>query len=97
MGVPFIALAGRTHVARVGVSLLTRIGLERLVARDEEEYVALAVHLCGDREALAGLRCGMRRRLRRSTLMDGGAFTSGLEDAYRKMWDDTGAPQRRLP
>ena len=57
MGVPFIALAGRTHVARVGVSLLTRIGLERLVARDEEEYVALAVQLCGDREALAGLRC----------------------------------------
>ena len=97
MGVPFIALAGRTHVARVGVSLLTRIGLERLVARDEEEYVALAVQLCGDREALAGLRGGMRGRMRRSTLMDGGAFTRGLEDAYRQMWDDTGAPQQHLP
>ena len=45
MGVPFITLAGRTHVERVGVSLLTRIGLEELVARDEEEYVALAVGL----------------------------------------------------
>jgi protein O-GlcNAc transferase len=94
MGVPFVALAGRTHVARVGVSLLTRIGLERLVARDEEEYVALAVQLCGDREALAGLRSGMRRRLRSSTLLDGRAFTRGLEDAYRQMWDDAGAPQR---
>ncbi len=97
MGVPFIALAGRTHVARVGVSLLTRIGLERLVVRDEEEYVALAVQLCGDREALAGLRYGMRRRMQNSTLMDGGAFTRRLEDAYWKMWDDTGEPQRHLP
>ena len=40
MGVPFITLAGRTHVERVGVSLLTQIGLEELVTRDEEEYVA---------------------------------------------------------
>jgi predicted O-linked N-acetylglucosamine transferase (SPINDLY family) len=96
MGVPFIALAGRTHVARVGVSLLTRIGLERLVARDEGEYVALAVQMCGDREALAGLRSGMRRRLRSSTLLDGRAFTRGLEEAYRQMWNDAGTPQRHF-
>lgn len=91
MGVPFIALAGATHVARVGVSLLSRIGLERLVAQDVEEYIAMAVKLAADRPALEGLRSGMRRRMRSSTLMNGAAFTRGLEDAYRKMWADARA------
>jgi protein O-GlcNAc transferase len=87
MGVPFVALAGRNHVARVGVSLLSRIGLERLVARDEDEYAALAIRLAGDREALSSLRAGMRRRLERSTLLDCRGFTRGLEAAYRQMWE----------
>ena len=72
------------------MSLLTRIGLERLVARDGEEYIALAVGLAAHRGELAALRQGMRRRLRGSTLMDGAAFTRGLEDAYRNMWADAG-------
>jgi predicted O-linked N-acetylglucosamine transferase (SPINDLY family) len=88
MGVPFIALAGRTHVARVSVSLLTRLGLERLVAQDVEEYIAMNVRLAADRPALERLRSGMRRRMRGSTLIDGAAYTRGLEDAYRKMWAD---------
>ena len=94
MGIPFVALAGRTHVARVGVSLLTRIGLERLVARDEEEYIALAVGLAADREALTALRSGMRRRMQSSTLVDGRRFTRGLEDAYRTMWARAGSLER---
>jgi protein O-GlcNAc transferase len=97
MGVPFITLAGSTHLSRVGVSLLTRIGLERLVARDVEEYIDMAVRLAADRETLAGLRSGMRRRLRNSTLMDGRGFTRGLEDAYRKMWADAGALHSQIP
>jgi predicted O-linked N-acetylglucosamine transferase (SPINDLY family) len=88
MGVPFITLAGATHVARVGVSLLTRIGLEHLIARDVGEYIAKAVSLAADRPALQRLRSGMRRRMLRTTLMNGAAFTREMEDAYRKMWAD---------
>jgi predicted O-linked N-acetylglucosamine transferase (SPINDLY family) len=93
MGVPFITLAGRTHVERVGVSLLTRIGMEGLVARNEEEYVALAVGWAARRDALADLRAGMRRRMQSSTLMDGRGFTRSLEDAYRAMWARAGTRQ----
>ena len=90
MGVPFVALAGRTHAARVGVSILSRIGLECLVARDESAYAALAIRLAGDREQLATLRAGMRDRLLASTLFDCRRFTRGLEAAYREMWEETG-------
>ena len=92
MGVPFIALAGRTHVARVGVSLLTRIGLERLVARDEEEYVALAVQLCSRPRGAGRLcvpecaaACGVPR------CMDGRGIHPRAGRRVPAMWDDTGA------
>jgi len=90
MGVPFVTLAGGTHASRVGVSLLTRMGLEPLIARTEEEYVDLAVRLAADPGGLAELRAGMRARMLASPLMDGAGFTRDLEAAYLRM---AGAPE----
>ncbi|WP_052293838.1 tetratricopeptide repeat protein [Azospirillum sp. B510] len=86
MGVPVVTLAGRSHVARVGASLLTNVGLEELIASDEAEYIAKAVALAGDPAALAGLRAGMRARLEASPLTDHKGFTRSLEAALRAMW-----------
>jgi predicted O-linked N-acetylglucosamine transferase (SPINDLY family) len=86
MGVPVISLAGNRHAARVGVSLLTRVGLTELIAQSPEEYVKLAVELAGDTERLIRLRAGMRERVRNSPLCDAKTFTHTLEQAYREMW-----------
>ncbi len=48
MGAPVVTLAGKTHVSRVGVSLLTNVGLPELVAHSKEEYVRIAVELARD-------------------------------------------------
>ena len=88
MGVPLITLAGRSHVARVGVSMLSNLGLERLIARDEREYVSLAVALAQDDEELATLRAGLRERMLASPNTDGARLTRFLEAAYAKMWKD---------
>ena len=86
MGVPMIGLLGDRHAARVGASLLTRIGLPDLLARTPEEYVAIAARLAADRERLATLRAGMRDRLRASPLCDATGFARQMENAYRTMW-----------
>ena len=86
MGVPVITLAGRTHVGRVGVSLLSRLGLEALIASSAEAYVVCAVELARDGERLAALRAGLRARMERSELTDIARFTRALEAAYRDMW-----------
>ena len=86
MGVPVVALAGRIHAARVGVSILTGLGLSELVAQIPEEYVQTAVALARDRLRLDAMRKGLRLRLQASTLMDGTGFTRRLENAYRAMW-----------
>lgn len=86
MGVPVISLAGRTHVSRVGVSLLSNVGLADLVAQNPDEYVRLAVKLADDLPRLADLRAGLRSRMQQSALMDGPRFTRAVESAFRDVW-----------
>lgn len=86
MGVPVITLAGETHRSRVGVSLLNQVGLQHLIAKNEDEYVAIACSLASDLGGLADLRKNLRSRMEKSPLMDEAGFTKGIEKAYRAMW-----------
>ncbi len=85
MGVPVVTLAGDRHAARVGLSLLSRVGLDRLAANDEESYIATAVELARDAAALSELRLGLRERMKRSPMMDAPRFARDVEAAYRAM------------
>jgi protein O-GlcNAc transferase len=86
MGVPVVTLAGRTAVSRAGSTILSNIGLERLVARSEAQYIELAAELIHDRNGLAELRRGLRQRLESSPLMDAPQFARDFEAALRKAW-----------
>jgi len=86
MGVPVIALAGDRHAARVGVSLLTRLGLTELIAQTPQDYIEIARRLRQDPRKLSELRHGLRARIQASTLGDAPAFTRELENTYRGLW-----------
>lgn len=86
MGVPVVVLAGRTHVCRVGISLLESVGLSEFVADSPERYVEIAANAASDLARLEGLRAEMRARMARAPLTDAWTFTRSLEDAYRQMW-----------
>jgi predicted O-linked N-acetylglucosamine transferase (SPINDLY family) len=85
MGVPVVALAGRTPVARQGVSLLSNVGLRSLVAASPADYVAVAARLAGDLAQLAAWRSGLRGRMSRCPLMAPERLTRRLEAAYRRL------------
>jgi len=87
MGVPVVALAGSSHVSRVGLSLSTSVGLERFVAETEDQYVSIARENAGDLDALARLRASLREGMRRSPLTDVAGYSRCLEDAYEAMWE----------
>jgi predicted O-linked N-acetylglucosamine transferase (SPINDLY family) len=74
------------HMSRVGASLLTHAGLPDLVAADEAGFVATAAALARDPARRAALRTSLRDRLAASPLTDAGAYTRGLEAAYRSAW-----------
>ncbi len=86
MGVPVVTLAGKTHVSRVGVSLLSNVGLDELISCDEEQFLNIAAGLAQDLPRLAQLRHSLRPRLAASPLMDAVDFVARLERAYRQVW-----------
>ncbi len=86
LGVPVVTLVGDAFVSRVGLSLLSALGLQELAARCEDDFVTLAVGLARDPGRLAALRGSLRQRMRRSALMDGARFAGGLEALYLDAW-----------
>ncbi len=86
MGVPFVTLEGKHFVSRMGVTILTNAGMPELIAKNEDEYVKIAVDLANDRERLKKLRHGLRERVKNSPVMDQQKFAHNMEHAYREMW-----------
>lgn len=85
MGCPVVTRAGKTHVSRVGVSLLTAVGLQEFITDTREAYIEKAVALAGQTDRLEELRAGMRDRMRQSVLMDEKRFVQGFEKALMEM------------
>ncbi|MDQ7787567.1 MAG: tetratricopeptide repeat protein [Thermodesulfovibrionales bacterium] len=88
MGVPVITLAGNTHASRVGVSLLSNVGLPELIAKTEYEYSEIALNLSHDIRKLNLLRNTLRNMMASSPLMDSKKFIQYLEKSYHDIWAD---------
>jgi len=88
MGVPFVTLRGDALHSRAGSNILKYVGLDDLIAETEAEYLEKAVALAHDLPTLRRHRAGLRQRMQSSPLMDGAGFARGMEDAFRRMWED---------
>ena len=86
MGVPVLTLSGERMIERQGVSMLTAVGLEELIANTKDEYVEKAVVLAKDAERRKQLRGSLREQMAASPLCDARGLAQALEEAYRDMW-----------
>jgi protein O-GlcNAc transferase len=87
MGVPVLTLAGKSFIARQGVGLSTNAGLASWIARDHDDYVALAVKHAADLDELALVRKNLRERLANSPIFDNRRFADHFAAAMRDMWN----------
>ena len=85
MGVPVITLSGERHAARVGASILMRLGLPELVASSTNEYINLAERLANEAERLEKMHSSLRGILADSALCDAELFTKEFESALKNM------------
>ena len=60
--------------------------MEHLIAKNEEEYVQLALQLASDVTELSNLRMSLRELMSKSPVCDGPKYALGLESTYRNMW-----------
>ncbi len=88
MGVPYITLAGRPSVGRLGSSILQGLGNPEWIAENEEEYVGKAVKLANDTNRLSEIRAGLRDQMENSPLIDEKGFALKVETAYRNIWQN---------
>ncbi len=86
MGIPYVTLANRPSVGRLGTSILHGLGHPEWVADTEQDYIDKAVQLAQDTAYLSQLRKNLREKLKKSPLMDEIGFARAVEDAYRQMW-----------
>ncbi|GJQ28738.1 MAG: hypothetical protein HBSAPP03_06220 [Phycisphaerae bacterium] len=89
MGVPVVSRVGEVHRARVGLSILSAVGLADLAATTDEAFVETAVGLANDPARRAAWRSagpeGLRARLAASPLGDGPGFARRLEALLRTL------------
>jgi predicted O-linked N-acetylglucosamine transferase (SPINDLY family) len=81
MGVPVVTQLGAHFVSRMGASFMTAAGLQDWVAKDDDAYVAIAVQMASDRQALFKLKQGLRDRLKGLKAWDVVAHTRSFEAA----------------
>ena len=98
MGVPTVSLRGHSIVGRACDTFANNLGLPELVTTTEAEFVAQAVAMVADLDALSRLRQGLRARMQASRLMDGPRFARNMEAAYRAAWQRhcSGAKPERI-
>ncbi|BCL60562.1 hypothetical protein DGMP_12550 [Desulfomarina profundi] len=86
MGIPFITLADRPSVGRLGSTILEGLGHPEWIARDELEYIDITTRLTENLDQLAILRTSLRSEMEKSLLMDEKDFADKVEKAYRQMF-----------
>jgi protein O-GlcNAc transferase len=84
-GVPVLTQWGDDFFSRIGVPVVLPCGLPELIATDWDDYVARALSLTEDAEALDALRRKTRLGFETSPYRDEIGFTRRLEGIFREM------------
>ena len=88
MGNPYITLASRPSVGRIGSHYLTAAGHSEWITYSEEEYIEKACELSSNLETLSKIRGQLRSDMENSPLRNEKAFVKELEKTYQSMWEE---------
>jgi predicted O-linked N-acetylglucosamine transferase (SPINDLY family) len=91
MGVPVITMEGHTEGARITGAALNALGRPEWIARDAEEFTAIATGIartCADDSASRlAMRNDLREQMAASPLCDSVSLTHALEGAFEQMYE----------
>lgn len=79
MGIPVITLPGGRFSSRMGASVLSTVGLNELIAENEDDYVRISKSLASETNKLQTLRSSIRNRVAESMLCNAAEFTRNFE------------------
>ena len=88
MSKPLIIIEGKKRPGRISYSALKNLGLDELIAANEEEYINLAIELANSPERITEYTRSIRKKLVDSDICNTPKFQSQLEEAIMFMWDE---------
>jgi predicted O-linked N-acetylglucosamine transferase (SPINDLY family) len=94
MGLPLIALQGRTFSSRMSSSCLHAVNMPELVTNSASEYERLAIELCNDKIKHVEIKEKLKSGLAGSKLFDIERTTKYIESAFEVIYDRS---QREMP
>ena len=86
MGVPVITLEGKNFVSRMGSSFLQAAGYQDWIARNPEEYLAIATAMVADIQNIRQSRESLRKNMVDSRLSNPDKYSQNFEDLLQRMW-----------
>ena len=86
MGVPLVAMAGRSFRDRLTAGILLHLGRPEWLVESRENYIQRACDLAADVGQLNALRLGLRNELEQSILMREDRFCHRLGLSLRQTW-----------
>ncbi|XP_053377277.1 UDP-N-acetylglucosamine--peptide N-acetylglucosaminyltransferase 110 kDa subunit-like [Mercenaria mercenaria] len=84
-GLPLVTLPQRNIASRIAASLIKELGCEELIAKDEEDYVDIAVKLGNDCRLLKNMKSKVFTRRLESSLFDLPKKVESLEELFKCM------------
>ena len=85
MGVPVITMAGYNFNSRCGESINKNLGMQQLIAKDENDYVQKIVNLSDDHDKYISLRKSIFTNALKSPLFNTKRFAENFYNALRKI------------
>ena len=84
-GVPILTLKGKSFPSRVASSILTNVGLEKLIADNLDDYENHAVLLAKNIQEIKNLKKHLMNKKNLNKLFDSSVFTKDLEKIYKEI------------
>jgi protein O-GlcNAc transferase len=87
MGVPILTIAGDRHASRVGVTLLSALGLDNWICNSDDEFIKSGIKLSENYDSLSNLREELRDKFMSSKLSHPQDLVAEMENFFEEVLD----------
>ena len=85
---PIITLRGNSFASRVTSSLLSSVGLDKLITNTKQEYEELAVKIATENDYFTKIKNELKNNIKTKPLLNTRMFTKNLEKAYFNTYEN---------